>query len=132
MSEPQGLDVELLEPLLQEFVALVGLAKTMLIVDTYGGLQLYIAAVPHADSALARLVGLESALALGKEFGLTRLRIPKAGAALRAIRDRRIRADHAHKSLRELVLAYGLSERRICEILAADPAGAGAGPGLFD
>lgn len=130
MSDQAELDVELLEPLLREFVAVIGLAHTMLIVERWGGLPLYIAANPKPDGELARLVGLEAAAALGRAYPGNRLAIPKAGAALRAIRDRRIRADHAHLSIRQLVEAYRLGERQICKILAAEPAD--AGPGLFD
>lgn len=130
MSAQADLDIELLEPLLREFVALIGLAKTMLIVERWGGLPLYVAANPKPDSELACLIGLEAAMILGRAYPGNRLAISKAGAALRALRDRRIRADHAHLSIRQLVETHGLSERRICEILAAEPAD--AGPGLFD
>ena len=127
-----AVDVQLLEPLLRRFVALIGLEATMRIVDAHGGAWIYIAEQPAPDGALSQLVGYEAARALAKEYGLERLRIPKAGRALRAIRDARIRADHATLSLRQLVEKYRLAERRICEILAA-----GAGPvdttrGLFD
>lgn len=130
MTDQAAVDVELLEPLLREFVALIGLSKTMVIVDAWGGQPRYFAATPDPNGELVRLVGLEAAAALGREYPGIRLPIPKAGAALRAVRDRRIRADHAHLSIRQLVEAYGLGERRICEILAASPAD--LGPGLFD
>lgn len=129
MTHQAALDVELLEPLLREFVAHIGLAKTMLIVDRWGGLPIYIAANPDEGTELARLVGLEAAVVLGRAYPGSRLPIPKAGAALRAIRDQRICAEHARLSIRQLVQAYGLSERRICEILAAGPQDLGA---LFD
>lgn len=129
MTDQAALDVELLEPLLREFVAHIGLAKTMLVVDRWGGLPIYVAAVPDPTGELACLVGLEAAIVLGREYPGNRLRIPKAGAALRAIRDRRICDDHARLSIRQLVQAYGLSERRICEILADGPRESGP---LFD
>lgn len=124
MSEAStdSLDVQLLEPLLQSFVALTGLRATMLIVEAFGGRPIYVAKDPDPDGNLARLVGLDAAIVLGCEYGGNRLTIPKAGAALRALRDQRIRAEHAHKSLSKLVQDYSLSERRICEILTgADP-----------
>lgn len=127
---PADIDIELLEPLLQRFVQLIGLPKTMIVVEHCGGAPLYIASDPSPDGQLARLIGLDAAATLGREFGGDRPAIPKAGAALRALRDRSIRADHATKSIRQLVQAYSLSERRICEILAAEPAD--VGPGLFD
>lgn len=127
--QPGALDTQLLEPLLQDFVRLVGLANTMAIVERWGGLPLYIAGQPDAEGDLAQLIGMEAAQILAREYGGERPRIPKAGKALRALRDVRIRADHATKSIRALVLEHGLSERRICEILAAEPA---SQPDLFD
>lgn len=124
-----ALDTQLLEPLLQDFVRLVGLASTMAIVEKWGGLPLYVASQPTSDSDLARLIGLDAAQLLGREYGGDRPHIPKAGKALRALRDARIRAEHADKSIRQLVLDYGLSERRICEILAV---GQVEHPDLFD
>ena len=129
MTHQAALDVDLLEPLLREFVGLIGLALTMLIVEKWGGLPIYIAADPTPDTDLAQLVGLEAAQVLGRRYPGSRLPIPKAGLALRAIRDQRICTEHAHKSIRQLVLAYGLSERRVCEILAAGPRDLGT---MFD
>lgn len=113
------LDVQLLEPLLRHFVSLIGLQKTMLIVERWGGQHLYIAEVPKPDGDMASLIGLQAAQDLAAEFGSERPSIPKAGKALRAFRDAQIRAEHSVKSIRQLVLDYKLSERRICEILAA-------------
>lgn len=129
MSTEAAIDIGLLEPLLRDFVALIGLAKTMVIVEAWGGQLRYFAENPSPDGELAKLVGMEAAVALGKAYGTDRVHVPKAGAALRAVRDNRIRAEHAHLSIRQLVIAYGLSERRICEILAAGPADLGS---MFD
>lgn len=126
------LDVQLLEPLLRHFVDLIGLQKTMLIVDKWGGLPIYIAKDPDPDSELASLIGLPGAIKLAGEYPGDRPRIPKAGAALRAVRNQRIRAEHAVKSLRQLVLEYKLSERTICDILAAGEPERGQSLGLFD
>ncbi|XHS78526.1 Mor transcription activator family protein [Burkholderiaceae bacterium UC74_6] len=111
-------DPDLLEPVLRRFSELIGLAKTMLIVEMWGGLQLYIAKTPPADGDLAGVIGLDAAQKLGDEFGGEHVIVPKAGRALRAVRDRRIRAEHDTKSIRQLCIEYNLAERRLCEILA--------------
>lgn len=126
------LDVDLLEPLLQEFYRLIGLPSTLKIVEIWGGLPLYIAEWQDPGSQLARAIGYDHAKALGREFAGERPMIPKAGRALRALRDQRIRREHATKSIRQLVLDYKLSERRICEILAEGPGTVPPEPGLFD
>lgn len=126
------LDVDLLEPLLREFCRLIGLPATLAIVEAWGGLPLYIAELQDPGSQLSKAIGYDQARVLGREFGGERPMIPKAGRALRALRDQRIRREHSTKSIRQLVLDYKLSERRVCEILAAGGRIAQHVPGLFD
>lgn len=116
---PQAdIDVQLLEPLLRQLVDLIGLGPTMALVDAYGGTRLCIAEKADENQALVALVGPENAALLGRHFGRERPLIPKAGAALRALRDRRIVADLERMSVRQVALKYQLHERRIWQIQA--------------
>lgn len=112
------LDVELLEPLLRQFVELIGLGPTMALVDAHGGTRLCIAEAADENAALVALIGADKAAILGRHFGRERPVIPKGEAALRALRDRRIGADLEHMSVRRVALKYGLTERRIWQIQA--------------
>ena len=117
----EDIDVSLLGPLLAEFVKLVGVSATMRIVERFGGTPLYLAAEPPADGQLAKLIGWPDAQRLGREFAGEHPMIPKAYAALKALRNRRLVADrHRGLTLSQLAQRYGLTQRRICQILAAD------------
>ena len=124
-------DLDLLEPLLKRFAELIGLSKTMVIVEMWGGLQLYVAKNPPVDGDLANVIGLEPARQLGDEFGGEHLAVPKAMRALRALRDTRIRDEHSTKSIRQLCIDHGLTERRVCQILDGGDSDEDQ-PGLFD
>lgn len=112
------LSTELLPQVLQDFVRLIGLVATMLIVEAYGGRRLYIPINPHADHPIARLIGLEKLAILSKVYGLEdHFDIPKAVRALRHLRDEKIRAEYGPKSASTLALEHHLTERQIWNIV---------------
>lgn len=115
-----GIDVELLEPLLRSFVAEIGLPDTLKLVEKFGGVPFYFPRDPRPEHPLAQLVGFESARKLGRLTGGESRVIPKAGAALRELRDRRLRAARGSSSVRQLAMAAGLTRRRMQQILAED------------
>lgn len=67
---------------------------------------------------LAEAVGLETYLKLVRMFGGCNLYIYKADTILRIARDAEIRNRYNGRNLRELVAAYGMSERTVREIIA--------------
>lgn len=112
------LSTELLPQVLQDFVRLIGLVATMLIVEAYGGRRLYIPINPHADHPIAKLIGLEKLTVLSKVYGLEdHFDIPKAVKALRHVRDEKIRAEYGPKSASMLALEHQLTERQIWNIV---------------
>lgn len=124
MSELDGLDVRLLEPLLREFVGHIGLADTMAIVRRYGGRQLYIG---QDGSPLQDLIGEQKAALIGRHYGGDRPLIPKALRALRHLRDAQLRARlTARRGVRQVALELGIGERRAWQILSAGDAPGGA------
>ncbi len=109
------LDTDLLEPILQDIVALIGLHHTMKLVHAYGGVRLYVPVQPLDDEHyLVRLIGAAAAKKLQAMYGgEPHFDIPKAERALRAVRDNEIRAKRPHTSVRLLALEYRLTERQI-------------------
>lgn len=117
------LAAELLPPRLQEFVRLIGLPATMLLVERFGGLRIYIPANPTQDHPFAELIGYENLAALSSEYGIDgtglRFELPRAMRALNAVRNARIRSDFlGGKSVRALASANRLTERHVTRIVA--------------
>lgn len=128
-DEMAGLDLDLLEPLLRDWVRLIGLPATLAIVQAHGGLLLNIARKADENADLVALIGTEKAAILGREYGGERPLVPKALPALNALRNQRMRADRATKSVRQIAREHRLGERRAWQILGSAPEATGD---LFD
>lgn len=130
------LDIGLLEPLLRDWVQLIGLNATLAIVEKHGGTLLNIPEKAEQNADLVALIGAEKAAILGRHYGKERPLVPKALDALRAARDQAIRSQREHKSMRQLAREYGLGERRIRQITSGGPSPSVASPSpqprLFD
>ena len=117
------IDSNLLPPLLQDFERLIGLPATLDLVRAYGGLRIYIPtpARVQPDHPFAKIIGVERLMALAQVYGAEgHFALPKAYAALQALRNARIaRAYATHKTARELAAEYLLTERQIERIVAA-------------
>lgn len=109
------INTDLLEPILQDLVELIGLHPTMRLVQAYGGVRLYVPKLElEDDHSLVRLIGSEAAKKLQAMYGgEPHFDIPKAERALRAVRDAEIRAKRPHTSVRLLALENRLTERQI-------------------
>jgi hypothetical protein len=123
-----GIDIADLPPRLAEIAELIGVPKTLKLVEARGGTRIYVPGTITSSHWLARLIGLAAARALsdhvadrsrgGRDVG-DYLDIDRGAAALRALRDRRIIAAHANGvSATALALDYGMTERMIWYILA--------------
>lgn len=113
------LEARYLPGVLQEIAELIGLPGTLKLVETYGGVRLYVPKKIDAAHDLARLIGLDHATLLADTYGgEDHFDIPRAVAATRAVRDVHIRAARADgMTHRELALANKLTERQIRTIL---------------
>ena len=110
----------LLPGVLREIEALIGLAGTLRLAETYGGVRLYVPMQMHDGHALAQLLGLDAAQRLAEVFGgIEHFDIPKAAAVTRAVRNRQMAAERAQAglSIRQLALKYQLTERQVRNIL---------------
>ncbi len=113
------IDIEDLPGILRELVELMGLPATLKLVDHYGGVRLYVPVKYDSEHVLVRQIGAPAATILIEHYGgEEHFDIPKAERALRAVRDRRIRAEYAFKSRRRLAREYDLTERQIGNIVA--------------
>jgi Mor family transcriptional regulator len=115
------LSTDLLPNVLQDFVRLIGLQATMLLVEKFGGLRIYIPLNPTADHHFAQLIGLENLLKLSAVYGREdHFELPKAERALLAIRNAKMRGEYGPKSIRDLAAEHHLTERQVTRIVGSD------------
>ncbi|MCA0213117.1 MAG: hypothetical protein LCH79_08075 [Proteobacteria bacterium] len=121
MKNWADLSTNLLPKLLQDFVRLIGLQATMLLVERFGGLRIYIPLHPTPEHHFAQLIGFDNLVKLAGEFGReTHFELPKAQQALLAVRNAKMRSEYGPKSLRVLAAEYKLTERQVTRIVGAD------------
>lgn len=115
--QPDEQLLELLEPVLRDFVRLIGWQATMEIVRMHGGTLLYVPRNAEANAALVALIGAQHAATLGAHYGTERPYIPFAMEAMRELRNRAIRARYPTTSIKRLAQEYGLSIRSVFYIV---------------
>lgn len=115
MNTAAEINTDLLPPILQDLVELIGLHLTMKLVETHGGTRLFVPKREVADDhPLARLLGAQAANKLvGAYGGEEHFDIPLALRAMKAVRNAQIRARRPHSSLRLLALEFRTTERNI-------------------
>lgn len=124
-------NVEHLLPATAQLIAhLIGLPKTLELIQAYGGMTFPVSkrSAPLGlirYEALAEVVGVDAADVLTMHFGGDVLSIPKCAAAMRGMRDRRLRADFDRLTRKmgstdaagELARRFSLTERQVWRIL---------------
>ena len=107
-----------LPPSLGRIAEVTGRQGAMALVERYGGTLLIVPKRYRAGHPLVLLLGAEAAAKLIRRFGGTRLYIAKLDVPARARRnDEIIRSYEAGRPVAWLAREYGLSVRRIWEIL---------------
>lgn len=115
------LSTDLLPKVLQEFVRLIGLPATMILVEHFGGLRIYIPLNPTPDHHFAQLIGFDNLVRLAQVYGREdHFELPKAERALKALRNAKIKAEYGPKSLRQLAMEHRLTERQVTRIVGDD------------
>jgi uncharacterized protein (DUF433 family) len=111
--------LDLLPGILREFADLIGLPATLRLVESYGGVRLYVPQRLAEDHPLALLIGASAARQLADVYGgEEHFDIPRAVAIARQVRNRRLREERDRgMSHRDLALKYGLTERQVRNIL---------------
>lgn len=115
-------EVKLLPPLLQDFVRLIGIPATMLLVENYGGRRIYIPSPQRCTDthAIAQLIGPSNLSKLADYYGsISHFQFPKAERAFLAVRNARIVSAYmTSKTARELAVEHNLTEGQIVRILS--------------
>lgn len=123
MNTWSDLSTDLLPRVLQDFVRLIGLHATMILVEHFGGRRLYVPGRPTPEHQLAGLIGYDNLVALSKVYGLEdHFDIPKADAALRHLRNLKIRSEYGPKSAETLAREHKITRRRVLQIVGIEPA----------
>lgn len=85
--------------------------------------------LPEPYRELAEMIGLDNVLKIADKFQGTAMYLPKLDAAIRKIRDEKIRQDFKGSNYKELARKYGLTEIWIRQIIAESE---NLGPSLED
>lgn len=108
------IDERLLPGVVRDLAMEIGLPATMTLVENYQGARMWVPVNYDAEHILVKLVGHEAMLKLIDIYGGEKPEIPRCVAAIRAVRDAKIRA--SDKSQRQLAFEYHLTERQIRNI----------------
>ncbi len=126
------LSLELLPQLIVEIAELIGIEKTLQLVQAFGGTNLLMPKGVEKSSskqALIHAVGEETAQALMEIYGGDRLYIARCEVALRDWRDNQLMNEIGQlvmndmsqtKAIRHVAVKYGISERWVYELLKTD------------
>ncbi|MCS4503874.1 hypothetical protein NYO91_07260 [Arhodomonas aquaeolei] len=105
---------------LTEVVETIGMDTTLQLVESLGGVRVYVPENMRPDHVLVRVIGHRAAWRMAERFGGEPLVLPRCAASLRAERNARIRRERAGGATpAQLALRYGLTERQVYAILAA-------------
>lgn len=110
---------DLLPPLVAELAETIGLAPALALVEWKWGSRYHVPEKLPTEPThpLLTRLGADAAAELVKHWGGLRIDIPKCAAALRAVRDERIRAARAGgMSEAEACRQFGLAPRRVRQI----------------
>jgi bacterioferritin-associated ferredoxin len=117
------LPLHLLPPKLREIAEYCGIETALLLLEHAGGRYV---SVPypehlHALHQLVEWLGVERASGFCRQYAGELIQVPKAAAAIRAIRDQQIREDRrSGASLGSLARRYGLTQRQITTIVGQE------------
>lgn len=109
---------------LHQLIRAIGLPATHALVRRFGGTRIYLPLPEHisADHAIARVVGVEAARALARLWPQERPHVPRPPAWFYAERDSQIHDDFKTLSMPQMVEKWSMTERRLYQILAKEPA----------
>lgn len=126
MKSWTDLATDLLPPVLQDFVRLIGLQPTMALVERFGGLRIFVPTPERCtdEHQFAQIIGTANLVKLADAYGgLEHFQLPKAEKALLAVRNARIAADYrTTKTARQLAAEHRLTEGQVVRILSAQGA----------
>ncbi len=102
-----------------EIKDIAGPAAALSLAERYGGASVYVPVKSRPEHPLSKLLGLKAADAISRVYGGDRLEVPKKDSIVRQLRGRKIRERRREgASISKLAFEFGLSRRRILQILA--------------
>lgn len=117
MNDPQDL-LDSMPRLLRELAEAFDIDTALRLADWRGGRFLYVPKTLDGQHPIAQKIGLEAARWLVEHYPGENLRIDRAAATLRHLRDRQIlERNDAGESLNALAERFDLSQRQILQIL---------------
>jgi hypothetical protein len=117
------LPLHLLPPKLREIAEYCGADTALLLLEHAGGGHVRVPNPEHLHGLhqLVEWLGVERATEFCRNFAGDIIQVPRAAAAIRAVRNRKIRAERqAGASLFHLARYYGLTERQILTIVGRE------------
>lgn len=112
------MQVHQLPPQIRVLVQVIGLRATLALLQARGGTPYTVPIDGGRSRVLCEIIGAHAAEKLSARFKQRTLSLPKLDKAVKQIRDRRIRQDHAQGvSLSELAFRYRLTTRHISNIV---------------
>lgn len=113
-----NVEARYLPGILREIAELIGLAATLVLVKHYGGIRLYVPKQFDPNHPITKIVGHEASVKLVETYGgIDHFDIPKGEIAVKAARDKQIRAERSGGATHaSLAVKFGLTERQIRNI----------------
>jgi len=118
---------------LMDIIKAIGLPAAMKLVENFGGTRIYLPQPEKvdADNEIAKIIGVEAARALARQWSQERPSIPLARRHLRTVVKSEIQRDSESMSVPELARKYETTERNIYRYLAEAPDPMPGQAGLF-
>jgi hypothetical protein len=117
---PLDVDVAMLPRVLRLVATAADLPAALRLAEKRGGVHIYVPKSADPEHELAILVTLPGMQALCDAYPAEHVMVPKAAAALRDLRNRRLCAARETKSIRDLALDSKLTRRRVQQVLAEE------------
>lgn len=100
--------------MLEGLIATIGDAAARKLVESFGGVRVYVPQLPEPEDMLSRLIGVEAALKLAQVYGGERLELPHPNSR----RDKILSLRRSGLSVDAIALEAGCTRRRVFQILA--------------
>lgn len=114
----EAITVEELPASLRELVEVIGLPAALALVEHWGGIRLWVPVELRDDHPLIARLGRDAAERLVQHYAGETISVPRCAAALRRMRDRRIRERYQHETAASLAREYGCTERWIWYVVS--------------
>jgi hypothetical protein len=119
MNEQLPVRPEDLPGVAQRIARAIGVEATVTLIQRRGGRRIFVPATAVPGQQLVGIIGIAAAQRLAELYGNDRVELPTRASVLRAMRDTRVREEHALGTLTVTAIAdkFGLSRKHVQRIL---------------